>query len=469
MTLVQEPEQEPEPVRLDVDIATLPTIFPTPFRQGCPHPVAVRAAEQLKSHLSAHLPAEVVRGPMGGKMFGVLVVVDADGRPGVLWGFAGMVQGDRRLAGFVPSACDQRAFDTLWATEGARVESFNDAIANARGSTRASLEAEQQAISRALLPKLQATYELSNARGETRGLEALFDPRPIPGGAGDCAAPKLLQHAYRLGARPVALAEFWWGDATPAGGRHHGVFYPACRGRCAKILPFMLEGVECEPPPEYGNHGVLDDAPATIFEDDDLWIVDKPSGLLSIPGRGNALRDCVQARLQQRAGLEDPSWPRLVHRLDQATSGLLIAAKNKSTYVGIQQQFSRRTVHKRYEALVHGPVDGEGLIDLPLGPDLDDRPRQIHDPVHGKPALTRWASLGNEGEQARIAFWPQTGRTHQLRVHASHSLGLGAPMLGDPLYGFPDEAPRLMLHAAELQFVHPRGGQALQFAAAVPF
>ncbi len=458
-----------EAVRLDVEISTLPTIFPTPFRQGNPHPVAVHAAKQLQTYLHNQLPHEVVRGPLGGKMFGVLVVVDEHGRPGALWGFAGMVQGERCWPGFVPSACDQRSFDALWATEGARVESFNDVIAAAQGPGRAALEAEQQAVSRALLPKLQATYELRNARGETKRLDALFAPRPVPGGAGDCAAPKLIQHAYRIGARPVALAEFWWGDATPAGGRHHGVFYPACRGRCAKILPFMLEGIECEPPPEYGNHGVLDDGPTTIFEDEDLWIVDKPSGLLSVPGRGNALRDCVQLRLQLRAGLEDPSWPRLVHRLDQPTSGLLIAAKNKPTYVGIQQQFSRRTVHKRYEALLHGDVRGEGLIQLPLGPDLSDRPRQIHDPAHGKPAATRWAEVRSEGGRSRVSFWPQTGRTHQLRVHASHPQGLGAPMLGDPLYGYPDEAPRLMLHAAEIRFSHPRDGHELRFSAAVPF
>lgn len=455
--------------RLDVDIAALPAIFPTPFRQGSPHPLAARAAQQLKTYLARNLPDEVVRGPMGGKMFGVLVVVDEHGRPGALWGFAGMLQGDRRWPGFVPAACDQQSFDRLWSTEGARVESFNDAIAAAHGPGRTALEAEQQAISRALLPKLQATYQLRNARGETKGLEALFAPRPIPGGAGDCAAPKLLQHAYRMGARPIALAEFWWGDATPAGGRHHGQFYPACRGRCAKILPFMLEGVECEPPPEYGNHGVLDDAPSTVFEDEDLWIVNKPSGLLSVPGRGNALRDCVQRRLQERAALEDVSWPRLVHRLDQATSGLLIAAKNKSAYVGLQRQFSRRTVKKRYEALLHGRLSGEGLIELPLGPDIDDRPRQMHDREHGKPAVTRWASLGNEGDRARVALWPQTGRTHQLRIHASHPQGLNAPMLGDPLYGYPDEAHRLMLHAAEIQFTHPRGDCDLEFGAAIPF
>lgn len=456
-------------VPLDVDLATLPTTFPTPFRQGNPHPIAAGAALQLQAYLASNLPDDVVRGPHGGKMFGVLVVVDEHGKPGALWGFAGMVQGERRWPGFVPSACDQEGFDALWATEGARVESYNDAIAAAQGPARVALEAEQQAVSRALLPKLQATYELRNARGETKGLEALFAPRPIPGGAGDCAAPKLLQHAYRIGARPVALAEFWWGDATPAGGRHHGVFYPACRGRCAKILPFMLEGIECEPPPEYGNHGVLDDAPSTVFEDEDLWVVDKPSGLLSVPGRGNALRDCVQLRLQQRGGLDDPSWPRLAHRLDQGTSGLLIAAKNKAAYVGIQQQFSRRTIKKRYEALLHGQVRGEGLIELALGPDLDDRPRQIHDPKQGKPATTRWASLGSEGQGSRVAFWPQTGRTHQLRVHASHPKGLAAPMLGDPLYGFPDPAHRLMLHAAELEFTHPRTGRELEFSAVVPF
>lgn len=448
---------------------SLPSLFPTPFRQGRPHPVAVLAAEQLQAHLRQTLPADVVHGPLGGKMFGVLVVVDDTGRPGALWGFAGMIQGDRCWPGFVPPACDQERYDALWRTEGARVEALNDAIAAADGARRDALVAEQQACSQALLPKLQATYALSNARGETRCLAELFAPRPIPGGAGDCAAPKLLQHAYRLGLRPVALAEFWWGDASPAGGRHHGVFYPACRGKCAKILPFMLEGIDCEPPPAYGNHGVLDDAPRTVFEDDDLWIVDKPSGLLSVPGRGNAMRDCVQQRLQTRAALEDPSWPRLVHRLDQATSGLLIAAKHKPAYVAIQQQFSRRTIQKRYEALLHGRVEGQGIIDLPIRPDIDDRPRQMHDPVHGKPAVTRWKALGIEGEQTRVAFWPQTGRSHQLRMHAAHSQGLGAPIVGDPLYGFPDDAPRLMLHAATLRLVHPTTSEHLELSAALPF
>ena len=297
----------------------------------------------------------------------------------------------------------------------------------------------------------------------------MFAPRPIPGGAGDCAGPKLLQYAHDHGLRPVALAEFWWGDPTPAGGRHHGVFYPACRGRCAKILPFMLEGIECEPPPAYGNHGVEDAAPATVFEDDDLWVVDKPSGLLSIPGRGNAMRDCVQLRLQLRARLEDPSWPRLVHSLDLPTSGLLIAAKHKPAYVAIQQQFSRRTVRKRYEALLHGRLEGEGIIDLALRPDIDDRPRQMHDPVYGKPAVTRWKALEVEGERTRVSLWPETGRTHQLRVHAALAQGLCAPMVGDPLYGIPDDAPRLMLHAAELRLTHPTTGQPLVMRAPLPF
>lgn len=456
-------------VPLDVALASLPTVFPTPFRQGAPHPVAGRAAIQLQAHLRAHLPDEVVHGPLGGKMFGVLVVVDGRGRPGALWGFAGMIRGRRTWPGFVPPACDQAAYDTLWRTEGRQVEALNDAIEAATEDERAALIQRQQAYSQALLPKLQDTYRLRNARGETRTLEALFRPRPIPGGAGDCAAPKLLQYAHRHGLRPIALAEFWWGDPTPAGGRHHGVFYPACRGKCAKLLPFMLEGIDCEPPPAYGNHGVLDDAPVTVFEDDDLWIVDKPSGLLSVPGRGNAMRDCVQQRLQLRAALEDPSWPRLVHRLDQATSGLLIAAKHKPAYVAIQQQFSRRTVEKRYEALLHGHVRGEGLIELPMRPDIDDRPRQMHDPVHGKPAITRWKALETSEKQTRVSLWPHTGRSHQLRLHAAHTQGLGAPMVGDPLYGFPDDAPRLMLHAAELRLVHPSTGEPLEVRAAVPF
>ena len=444
-------------VPLDPGAICVPSVFPTPFAQGAPHPLAARAAEILQAHLREHLPAEATHGKLGGKMFGVLVVRHANGQLGALWGFAGMLLGRRTWPGFAPPACDHEAYERLWQTHGTTVERLGEALAAPESTPdHQALRHEQRLASRRLLTELHATYELRSASGATKGLAELFAPRPVPGGAGDCAAVKLLQQAYRIDARPIAMAEFWWGDPTPAGGRHHGVFYPACRGRCAKILPFMLEGLPCEPPPTYGNHGAHVDAPTTMVDDDDIWVGLKPSGLLSVPGRGNALRDCVQLRLQQRASLPDNSWPRLAHRLDQDTSGLVIAAKHKDAYATLQRQFTNRTVSKRYEALVHGRCQNEGQLDLALAPDFADRPRQIHDPVRGKPATTRFEVLSTEGDVTRVSLWPQTGRTHQLRVHAAHPQGLNAPILGDPLYGLPDEAPRLMLHAAELRFLHPR-------------
>lgn len=451
--------------------ALVPAVFPTPFRQGEPHPIAMLAARALQHDLDTLVPESAVRGPEGGKMFGVLVVRDANGTLGYLRGHAGMIEGQRGAPGFVPPAFDEPAYEALWASEGREVEALGQRIAALapEDARRESWTKEQRERSSALLPKLQATYDIRNALGQTRTLTELFEPRPVPGGAGDCAAPKLLAHAYRSNATPLALAEFWWGNPTSAGGRHHGVFYPACRGRCAKLLPFMLEGISCEPPPSYGNHGVLDDAPHTLYEDDDLCVVDKPSGLLAVPGRGAAHRDSVQSRLQDRLNLEDSSWPRLVHRLDQATSGLLIAAKHKEAYVAMQQQFSRRTIHKRYVALLRGRLnESDGEIDLPLGRDIDDRPRQKHDPLRGKPSLTRWRRLELHDEQTRVEFVPITGRTHQLRLHAAHPLGLGAPIVGDVLYGF-GEPPRLMLHAEHLAFKHPRSGDALDFQTPAPF
>jgi tRNA pseudouridine32 synthase/23S rRNA pseudouridine746 synthase len=450
-----------------------PTVFPTPFAQGAPHPIARRAAEDLQAYLHEHLPDEAIRGPQGGKMFGVLVVRDHGGRLGALWAFAGTLLGQRTRSRFVPPACDEETYQLLWRTSGAQMEALGEAAAShVPSAERKTLLQEQQAASRRLLTELRATYQLRNALGDTRGLAEIFAPSAVPGGAGDCAAVKLLQHAYRLDLRPVALAEFWWGEPTVAGGRHHGVFYPACRGRCAKILPFMLEGIPCEPPPTFGNHGAHHDAPTTVFEDDDVWVVLKPSGLLSVPGRGNALRDCVQRRLQARAGAATGSadaWPRLAHRLDLDTSGLLVAAKHPDAYVMLQRQFAARMVGKRYDALVHGRRVGAGRIDLRLGPDLSDRPRQVHSPEHGKPAATRWEALGSDGEITRVSLWPRTGRTHQLRVHASHPLGLDAPIVGDRLYGIPDDAPRLMLHAAELRFAHPRTADPIELHAAPEF
>ncbi len=329
-----------------------------------------------------------------------------------------------------------------------------------------ALERLRWIVCRALMRRIHDTYEVPNARGERRLLRALFTPGEPPSGAADCAAPKLLAQAFTHGLRPLALAEFWWGTPPPSGGRVSGAFYGACRDKCGPLLPFMLEGLSVAPPRAFSPPAVVTEDLAVVFEDAWVVVVDKPQGLLSIPGKDASVTDSVLARL--RARYPRATGPLLVHRLDLDTSGLLVAALDPRTHADLQRQFTRREVHKRYVAWVQGDVQGdEGTIDFPMRVDLDDRPRQIHDPVHGKAAVTRWQVLERRGGRTRVAFFPLTGRTHQLRVHAAHPLGLGAPIVGDRLYGHPDD--RLHLHAESLSFRHPETGQLVSFERPAPF
>lgn len=331
---------------------------------------------------------------------------------------------------------------------------------------RVAIDRRKAARSRELLVAIHDTYRIVNARGELRSLRALFAPAEPPGGAGDCAAPKLLALAYREGLRPIAFAEVWCGAPPATGDRHDGTLYPACRGKCGPVLTHALAGLPVEPLPIFGVPTVGPDEPRVIFEDDWLVIVDKPVGLLSVPGRGEALADCVQSRLRAR----HPSLL-LAHRLDLDTSGVLLAAKDLETYGALQRLFEERKVDKRYLAWVAGEVAGdEGRIELALRVDVDDRPRQIVDPVHGKPALTTWRVVERAAGRTKIAFSPHTGRTHQLRVHAAHPQGLDAPVIGDRLYArTASDEPRLLLHAEALTFTHPRTGETIAIESPAPF
>ena len=345
-----------------------------------------------------------------------------------------------------------------------------DAPAGELAAQVAALTAERTRLvelraarSRVHLHAIHATYVLANAAGERRTLRELFVPEEPPGGAGDCAAPKLLAAAYARGLQPLALAELWWGTPPATGGRHAGQYYPACRGKCGPILAHMLGGLAVEPPPTFGAREIAADEPRTIFEDRWLIVVAKPEGLLSVPGRGG-LTDSVHTRLRARASPAD-----VVHRLDLDTSGVLLAAKDAPTYAALQHAFATRAIDKRYVAIVDGDVRGEhGTITLPLRLDVDDRPRQVVDERYGKVAITEWCVLAREAGRTRVAFYPRTGRAHQLRVHASHAEGLGAPIVGDRLYGRA-EGERLLLHAEALAFVHPHTGEAMTFEERAPF
>ena len=319
------------------------------------------------------------------------------------------------------------------------------------------LKRERKTRSAALQQKLFGQFKLHNALGEVRNLYDLFVETAgtvPPAGTGECAAPKLLQYAYLHQLHPICMAEFWWGSSLKGELRRHGYFYPSCQGKCGPILPFMLRGLDVEANPL--NHADTDRLTLeTIYEDEWLLVVHKPEGLLSVPGKSEA--DSVYQRIQRR--LPQADGPLIVHRLDMATSGLLVIAKSKAVHQKLQAQFKNRTVEKRYIALLDGicAAPDEGVIDLPLSSDWNNRPRQMVDRAAGKPAITRYRILAREKGKTRIALYPLTGRTHQLRVHVAHPEGLNLPICGDALYGKP--ADRLYLHAEALAFEHPVTGQ----------
>jgi len=321
--------------------------------------------------------------------------------------------------------------------------------------------------SRELLIQIQDTYAFANARGEIKSLRELFAPESPPGGAGDCAAPKLLAYAYRHGLQPIALAEAWIGPPPSAGDRRDGACYPACRGKCGPILAHVLQGLAVEPAPVFGDaKGISPEEPRVVFEDRWLVVVAKPIGLLSVPGRSGLLTDSVQTRLAARYGAAH-----IVHRLDLDVSGLMLVAKDEATHAILQKMFARREIHKRYVAILEtalAPARGDaGTIELALRVDLDDRPRQLVDPIHGKAGVTDWKRLADSEGRTRVALFPRTGRTHQLRVHCAHPAGLATPIAGDRLYGTPGE--RLMLHAEHLAFAHPHSGERIALELAAPF
>lgn len=314
------------------------------------------------------------------------------------------------------------------------------------------LKQERKRRSAALQRKLFEQFRILNARGEVKDLCELFAPTyqgAPPAGAGECAAPKLLQYTYQHQLEPIAMAEFWWGDSPKTEIRHHGYYYPACKGKCEPILHHMLQGLRVDENPllaDSHRETKLD----ILYEDDYLLVINKPEGMLSVPGKGDV--DSVYQRLSIL--YPEATGPIIVHRLDMATSGLLLAAKTKEAHQNLQAQFKNRTIQKRYIALLEGEVpQDEGEIRLPLCPDPLDRPRQIVSEEFGKPALTHYRVLERTSGKTLIAFYPQTGRTHQLRVHAAHPQGLHCPILGDELYG--RKAERLYLHAEYLAFTHP--------------
>ena len=330
----------------------------------------------------------------------------------------------------------------------------------------AHLKKRRKTLSKSLQKKLFAQYQFLNANGETTDLNAIFAALPEhtpPSGAGDCAAPKLLQYAYKHGLKPLAMAEFWWGAAPKSAIRQHKNYYPSCYSKCQPILGHMLKGLDVEDNPLLTNPAQGKDL-SIVYKDDDLLVVNKPAEFLSVPGVN--IEDSVYMRIKTQ--FPEASGPLIVHRLDMSTSGLLMIALNKRVHKALQKQFIERTIDKRYVALVNGNVaEDSGVIDLPLVLDFDDKPRQMVCYKHGKPSLTTWQVLERNNNITRLQLYPKTGRTHQLRVHCAHSLGLNMPIIGDTHYG--QKADRLHLHAEYLAFTHPITLKRLEFEVAADF
>ena len=314
------------------------------------------------------------------------------------------------------------------------------------------LKAKRKMLSADLQQRLFDEFQLLNIRGEAKGLLEIFEKtaqRVPPGGAGECAGPKLLQYAFTNNLTPVAMAEFWWGSSPKTEIRHHGHYYPPCKGKCEPILGHMLQGMDIKYP-ERKTESPYPPSLEVIYEDKWLLVINKPAGMLSAPGKTgdkSAVELASELLLNGREAF-------LVHRLDMATSGLLLIAKDKEVYKQLQSQFENRRVKKRYIAILDGVLHDEtGTINLPLRLNPLDRPRQMVCHQYGKPSTTQYQVLKRGNGQTRVAFYPLTGRTHQLRVHAAHPNGLNCPIAGDELYG--SKSNRLHLHAEYLEFTHP--------------
>ena len=452
---------------LHTDI-TPPERFTYPFCYE-PHPLCQLAAAEVQRHLETMTLTE-------GKMFGVLVVRDErqathederqpltteGNRPlAFLAAYSGLLEGRNDWPYFVPPVFDAQQPDGHFKQTERIISAMCDD----------SQREERRQMSQELQQWLFRNYRMMNAHGERHDLIQVWQdyhcserlrrkfPMP-PGGTGDCCAPKLLQYAYQQGLKPLCMAEFWWGPSPRSEVRHHGQFYPACRGKCKPVLTWMLQGLDVDPSPDADGFPKLD--VDIVYEDEVMAVVNKPSGLLSVPGRTE--HHSVATIVQQR-------WEGalLVHRLDMWTSGLLVVAKNRAVYRQLQRQFSDRAVRKRYVALLDAlppSLPPKGTISLPLYADPLNRPRQVVDYELGKPAVTDYEVI--DPAVRKIALYPHTGRTHQLRLHCAHEDGLGCPIRGDELYG--QKADRLYLHAEQLWLTHPVTGQPMHFKQPAPF
>jgi tRNA pseudouridine32 synthase/23S rRNA pseudouridine746 synthase len=329
----------------------------------------------------------------------------------------------------------------------------------------AYLKKNRKEKSNYLQQTLFSKYAFLNYKKESKSLLDIFNNPAIkpPAGSGECSAPKLLQHAFLNDLTPICMAEFWWGVSPNSAIRKHKNFYPACQGRCKPILAHMLEGIKMDDNLLLKNLSENKEL-EIVYEDDVLLVVNKPSEFLSVPGKN--ISDSVYTRIKKK--YPKATGPLIVHRIDMSTSGIILLTKTKEANKILQNQFIKRTIKKRYVALLNGDLTKDkGTIKLPLRLDLDDRPRQLVDFEYGKNAETNWEIIKKENGKTKVYFYPITGRTHQLRVHAAHKDGLNTPIVGDDLYGKKEN--RLHLHAEFIEFSHPKTNKIISFSVAPDF
>ncbi|WP_293748099.1 RluA family pseudouridine synthase [uncultured Paraglaciecola sp.] len=537
----------------------LPERFTFPFYYQ-PHPLCILAAKQLQNHLTTQNqwqhnfglsddPNNII-----GKMFGVLLVKNAQGELGFISAFSGKLAEQNHIQGFVPPVFDLLADDSFFLSDQVAINHLNEEIKNLENTPElvilkqglAALEAEhaqqlstlrlelvenrktrkkqrkdllneldktitdkglkelaQQSVfdkwrlkeltehSQQLIGQLQVKvneftdqiaalklqrktlsanlqnkifnqYQFLNQAQEPKSLLDIFADTALktpPAGAGECAAPKLLQYAFAHQLTPLAMAEFWWGASPKSEVKKHQQYYPACMGKCQPILNHMLAGMQLDDNPLIFNYGQGKNVDI-IYQDQDILIVNKPTEFLSVPGK--ELSDSVYQRIKQQ--YPEATGPLIVHRLDMSTSGLMVITLNSQANKYLQKQFVQREVHKQYVALIEGlPLQDKGEIQLPVRGDYYDRPKQMVCHQDGKPAHTYWQVLERypEKNQTRVMLTPHTGRTHQLRVHCAHADGLNMPIVGDDLYG--TRGKRLHLHAQSLEITHPVSQEVMTF------
>ena len=428
--------------------------------------------EPAKTHAQA-LMQDLDENPLflenpSGLMLGILVCHDLKTEQQVvLKAFSGQFFGQWLVDGWVPPLLNVDAYTAQVQQDDGAIQELTAEIQALEKSDSSLLEPLQalrhrrRELSNQSLAAIYNLYQFPCADGRTRGFADFYPDfsqgNLPPTGTGDCCAPKLLGAAFSQGLVPLSLAEFFYGAAT--GNRRHKEFYPPCDEKCGLVLPVML-GLEI------------------LYQDDSIVVVNKAAGLLSVPGRGEENQDCVVTRLQRLFPhcISQPS----VHRLDQDTSGLLVLALTQEAHRELSCQFMEGEVYKEYEALLRGRVVSSGWnhLELPFRLDVDNRPRQIYDEVHGKVGITDWKVLSyHRCSQetsphkvlTRVRFVPRTGRTHQLRLHAMHEKGIGVPIQGDRLYGHRLPGERLMLHACLLRFTHPKTKMPVEFISPAPF